>query len=266
MINFKCKLLFHCNSANYQVLNYLIHTGINKTKRVFHVRYNQFNQPIGEDLKAFNLPPNPEVTVLNGQYCRLEKLNEHHIDDLYNHFSLDDDAPNWTYLSEEPVKDKDEFKQYINNQINSQDPYFMAIINQDTNEVLGEFSLLRINPNDASIEVGHIHFSNALKQTRIATEAHYLLASYVFETLGYRRYEWKCDDLNKPSMKSAKRLGFTYEGTFRQHKIYKTRNRNTAWFSMLDSEWPHIKQQYERWLSLSNFDINGQQFERLNIQ
>ena len=230
------------------------------------MRYNQFNQPIGESLNTFNSPSNPKVSILNGQYCRLEKLSEQHIDGLYNHFSLDDDAPNWTYLSEEPIKDKEEFKQYINNQINSQDPYFMAIIDQNTNEALGELALLRINPMDASIEVGHIHFSNALKQTRIATEAHFLLASYVFEELGYRRYEWKCDDFNQASMNSAKRLGFTYEGTFRQHKIYKERNRNTAWFSMLDSEWPSIKQQYEQWLLPSNFDSNGQQYERLNIQ
>lgn len=230
------------------------------------MRYNQYNQPIGESLEAFNSLSNPKVSTLNGQYCRLEKLSVQHIDDLYNHFSLDDDVPNWTYLTEEPLKDKDQFKQYINNQINSRDPYFMAIIDQDTNEVLGELALLRINPMDASIEVGHIHFSNVLKQTRIATEAHYLLANYVFETLGYRRYEWKCDDFNQASKHSAKRLGFTYEGTFRQHKIYKKRNRNTAWFSMLDREWPSIKQQYERWLSPSNFDSKGQQYESLNIQ
>jgi RimJ/RimL family protein N-acetyltransferase len=230
------------------------------------VRYNQYNQPIGESLEAFNSLSNPKVSTLNGQYCRLEKLSVQHIDDLYNHFSLDDDVPNWTYLTEEPLKDKGQFKQYINNQINSRDPYFMAIIDQNTNEALGELALLRINPMDASIEVGHIHFSNVLKQTRIATEAHYLLANYVFETLGYRRYEWKCDDFNQASKHSAKRLGFTYEGTFRQHKIYKKRNRNTAWFSMLDREWPSIKQQYERWLSPSNFDSKGQQYESLNIQ
>lgn len=230
------------------------------------MRYNQYNQPIGESLEAFNSLSNPKVSTLNGQYCRLEKLSVQHIDDLYNHFSLDDDVPNWTYLTEEPLKDKGQFKQYINNQINSRDPYFMAIIDQNTNEALGELALLRINPMDASIEVGHIHFSNVLKQTRIATEAHYLLANYVFETLGYRRYEWKCDDFNQASKHSAKRLGFTYEGTFRQHKIYKKRNRNTAWFSMLDREWPSIKQQYERWLSPSNFDSKGQQYESLNIQ
>ncbi|MDT3959577.1 GNAT family protein [Staphylococcus kloosii] len=230
------------------------------------MRYNQFNQPIGESLEAFNLPSNPTVNILNGRYCRLEKLAVQHIDDLYNHFSLDDDVPNWTYLTEEPLKDKGQFKQYINNQINSRDPYFMAIIDQDTNEALGELALLRINPIDASIEVGHIHFSNVLKQTRIATEAHYLLANYVFEVLGYRRYEWKCDDFNQASKNSAKRLGFTYEGTFRQHKIYKKRNRNTAWFSMLNREWPSIKQQYERWLSPNNFDSKGRQYESLNIQ
>lgn len=230
------------------------------------MRYNQFNQPIGENLETFTKPSFPEVSLLNGQYCRLEKLNEQHIDDLFSHFSLEEDASNWTYLTEEQIDDKSLFKQYIEKQIKSDDPYFLAIIDQKSNKALGEFSLLRINPIDASIEVGHIHFSNILKRTRIATEAHFLLASYVFDILGYRRYEWKCDSLNNPSMNSAKRLGFTYEGIFRQHKIYKTRNRDTAWFSMLDSEWPSIKQKYEQWLAADNFDEDGNQRHSLNIQ
>lgn len=230
------------------------------------MRYNQFNQPIGANLDTFNKPSFPDVKVLEGQYCRLEKLNKQHSDDLFRHFSQEDDAQNWTYLPEEPIKEKSQFKNYIELQIQSQDPFFLAIIDQNTNETLGELSLLRINTTDASIEVGHIHFSNDLKRTRIATEAHFLLARYVFETLGYRRYEWKCDALNKPSMNSAKRLGFTYEGTFRQHKIYKERNRDTAWFSMLDSEWPSIKRKYEHWLAPNNFDGEGNQHQSLNIQ
>lgn len=229
------------------------------------MKYNQFNQPIGESLESFKEPLLPEAKVLSGQYCRLEKLNSSHIEELYKHFSFEDDVPNWTYLPQEPINDVITFKQYITNQINSEDPYFMAIIDQQSNEVLGELSLLRINPIAASIEVGHIHFSNKLKQTRIATEAHFLLAKYVFETLGYRRYEWKCDALNKPSIKSAKRLGFTYEGTFRQHIIYKARNRDTAWLSMIDNEWPVIKEKYLQWLAPDNFGANGKQYQSLNI-
>ena len=121
---------------------------------------------------------------------------------------------------------------------------------------------MRINPEQGSIEVGNIIYSKTLKKTRVATETQYLLAKYVFETLGYRRYEWKCDNLNAPSKHAAQRFGFTYEGLFRQSNICKGRNRDTAWFSLLDSEWPDVKARFEHWLELSNFD---QRDNKLNI-
>ncbi len=142
---------------------------------------------------------------------------------------------------------------------------FFAIIDKQTEQAVGIIALLRIDQSNGSIEVGHIHYANILKRTRIATEAQFLLARYVFETLGYRRYEWKCDALNKPSIKAAKRLGFKYEGVFRNHKVYKARNRDTCWLSIIDSEWPIYKQQYEKWLDEKNFDELGNQIHRLSI-
>ncbi|WP_323703722.1 GNAT family protein [Mammaliicoccus sp. Dog046] len=228
--------------------------------------YNKYNQPIGKPLTDFKQPEFPNINLLEGRYSRLEKLNESHIDDLFKHFSDNEDIPNWTYLPYNHIKDYDQFENYINAYIQSTDPYFFAIVNKASGEAVGLLSLMRINLTDASIEVGHVHYSNVLKKTRIATEVHYLLAKYVFETLGFRRYEWKCDSLNEHSRKSAQRLGFTFEGTFRQHKIYKDRNRDTSWFSMLDAEWPTIKQGYESWLMPSNFDSNGEQKSKLSLE
>ncbi|MGD8870595.1 MAG: GNAT family protein, partial [Gemmatimonadota bacterium] len=128
---------------------------------------------------------------------------------------------------------------------------------------VGVASYLRIDPAVGSIEVGHIHYSPLLQRTRAATEAMYLMARRVFDELGYRRYEWKCDDLNAPSRAAAERLGFTYEGTFRKHRIYKGRNRDTAWYSITDSEWPAIRQAMEAWLDPSNFDESAKQRTRL---
>ena len=124
---------------------------------------------------------------------------------------------------------------------------------------MGSFALMRIDPANRVIEVGSITYSDRLKRTRMATEAQLLLAQYVFETLKYRRYEWKCDSLNQPSRNAALRLGFAYEGMFRQAIVYKGRNRDTCWYSMLDSEWPRVKRRLEKWLSDENFDAQGRQ-------
>ncbi|MGX5790253.1 GNAT family N-acetyltransferase [Staphylococcus equorum] len=227
--------------------------------------YNEYNQPIGDIINDFEMPGFPDTKSLKGQYSRLEKLSTQHIDDLFNHFSVEADAPNWTYLPDEQTQDFNQFKAYINNKIKSKDPYFFSIIDNKTEEAVGILSLLRINQKNASIEVGHIHYSNVLKQSRIATEVQYLLAKYVFETLGYRRYEWKCDALNQPSIKAAKRLGFKYEGIFRNHTIYKNRSRDTCWLSMIDSEWYENKIEFEKWLNPYNFDEFGIQLTRVSM-
>ncbi len=141
---------------------------------------------------------------------------------------------------------------------------FYAIVDRRNGLAVGRAALMRIDPRNRVVEVGNIMYSPALQRTRGATEAMYLLARYVFEDLGYRRYEWKCNALNEPSQRAALRLGFSFEGIFRQHMIVKGRNRDTAWFSMLDSEWPARKREFERWLDKTNFDSQGIQKTSLN--
>ncbi|WP_436937420.1 GNAT family N-acetyltransferase [Staphylococcus xylosus] len=229
------------------------------------MEYNEFNQPIGEIVDAFQVPIFPNALSIEGRYCRLEKLKPKHGEGLYAHFGTVEDLPNWTYLPDEQPQDLEAFQVYLNKKVETKDPYFFAIIDKQTEQAVGIIALLRIDQSNGSIEVGHIHYANILKRTRIATEVQFLLARYVFETLGYRRYEWKCDALNKPSIKAAKRLGFKYEGVFRNHKVYKARNRDTCWLSIIDREWPIYKQQYEKWLDEKNFDELGNQIHRLSI-
>jgi RimJ/RimL family protein N-acetyltransferase len=146
----------------------------------------------------------------------------------------------------------------------SEDPLFFAIVDRATETAAGRATLMRIDPAHRVIEVGGIIYTPALQRSRGATEAMYLFARYIFENLGYRRYEWKCNSLNEPSRRAALRLGFTFEGIFRQHMIIKQKSRDTAWFSMLDSEWPARKREFECWLDESNFDSDGKQKTRLS--
>ena len=202
--------------------------------------------------------------MLEGKYCRLEKLASKHINPLFTHFKEQEDAPNWTYLPDAQPKSYDDFATYIKIKY-KQRIHIFAIIDQFDNDVVGILSLLRINEPNATIEVGHIHYANKMKRTRIATETHYLLAKYIFDTLGYRRYEWKCDALNEPSIKAAKRLGFKYEGLFKNHTIYKQRSRDTYWLAMLDDEWSVYKTKFENWLNEYNFDESGNQINKLSL-
>jgi RimJ/RimL family protein N-acetyltransferase len=169
----------------------------------------------------------------------------------------------WTYLSDEPFDSLEELEKAVTAKSESKDPLFFAIVDNDTLSCVGWASLMRVDPHNRVVEVGHILFSPRLQRSRAATEALYLLARHVFDDLGYRRYEWKCDNLNVPSKKAALRLGFTFEGLFRQHVIYKGRSRDTAWFSMIDAEWPVVKQAFEAWLDDANFDEHGGQLRRL---
>lgn len=170
----------------------------------------------------------------------------------------------WRYLFDGPFDEYRDFHASLEKKSASQDPLFSAILDRDSQKPLGYAALMRIEPAHRSIEVGSILYCPTLQRTRGATEAMYLLARHVFEDLGYRRYEWKCDALNEPSRRAALRLGFQFEGIFRQHMIIKGRSRDTAWFSMLDSEWPRRKRAFERWLDPSNFDANGAQIFSLS--
>jgi RimJ/RimL family protein N-acetyltransferase len=158
-----------------------------------------------------------------------------------------------------PFKDRAVFGEWLAERAVSLDPYFYALVDPSSEKVLGQFALMEIRPAMRVIEIGNVLYSPALQRTVAATEAQYLAARYVFETLAYRRYEWKCNALNAPSMRAAERFGFTYEGIFRQHMIIKGRNRDTAWYSIIDSEWPAVRAAFETWLKPENFDADGRQ-------
>ena len=211
------------------------------------------------DLSHWTPRDMPSTTPLQGRYCRLERLDRVcHGENLANVFVS---APNetWDYLPYGPFADPGAFRTWLNDISAKSDPLFHTIIDARTNQSVGLASLMRIDPVNGVIEVGHIHFGPSLKQTPAATEAIFLLMCRVFDELSYRRLEWKCDTRNVGSRNAALRLGFTYEGTFRQAVIVKGRNRDTAWFSLLDKEWPAAKQNFLRWLDPQNFDASGRQ-------
>jgi RimJ/RimL family protein N-acetyltransferase len=165
----------------------------------------------------------------------------------------------WRYLWEGPFAERSAFDVSLKAMEASEDPLYLAIVDNDTRKAVGRASYLRIEPKHRCIEVGGILFSPLLQRTPASTEAMYLMMRHAFEDLGNRRYEWKCDARNEPSRRAALRLGFTFEGIFRQHMIIKGQNRDTAWFSLLDKEWPRAKEAFEEWLAPDNFDANGEQ-------
>lgn len=224
---------------------------------------NHLGQPIGAPLPAWTPPPWPTQAAMEGRFCRLEALDpERHAGDLHAANCLDAEGRNWTYLGYGPFADVESYRAWMRATCLGQDPLFFAIVDLSDGRPAGVASYLRIAPASGSIEVGHLHFSERLKQTPAATEAMFLMMKNAFD-LGYRRYEWKCDALNAPSRAAAERLGFTYEGLFRQATVYKGRNRDTAWYSIIDSEWPRLRLAFESWLAPENFDGEGKQHKRL---
>ena len=198
----------------------------------------------------------PGPVTLNGRYGRLEKLEPRHAADLWRVFAGHDDV--WAYIGDGPFSNETEFAEFIARRAAANDPYAYAIV-EPNGRALGYLTLMEIRPEMRVIEVGNVLYSPQLQRTPLATEAQYLAARYAFETLGYRRYEWKCNALNAPSRRAALRYSFSFEGIFRQHVIVKGRNRDTAWYSMLDSEWPARKAAFERWLAPENFNAAGEQ-------
>jgi RimJ/RimL family protein N-acetyltransferase len=202
---------------------------------------------------------------MTGRWCQLDPVDvEHHADALFEAFSEDTENRIWTYLAYGPFESATALRHWIQENCLGNDPQFHAIIDQTSGKALGVASYLRINPRDGVIEVGHINYAPRLQRTRSATEAMYLMMRRVFDEMGYRRYEWKCDALNTASRQAALRLGMTFEGVFRQATIYKHRNRDTAWFSILDREWPRMKIAFEAWLKPENFTKDGKQINRLS--
>lgn len=224
---------------------------------------NEFDQPVGAevpDWRGAEFPPHAE---LSGWGCRLAPLDpERHCGSLWQAFDADSGAM-WTYLTSGPFEDEAAMLAWLQQSAAKADPQFYTIVDAASGRALGLASYLRIDPQAGSIEVGWLHFSPALQQSRLATAAMALMMGNAF-ALGYRRYEWKCNALNWPSRKAALRLGFSYEGTFRQARVDKGHNRDTAWFSVIDGEWPALRTSFERWLAEDNFDEQGRQRLRLS--
>ncbi|PCJ75221.1 MAG: GNAT family N-acetyltransferase [Rhodobacteraceae bacterium] len=201
---------------------------------------------------------------MDGRYCRLEPIDiDRHAADLFEAFSTDETGGIWTYLFTDPFETETDLRDWMAKACLGDDPLFYAIIDKGTKKAVGFATFMRIDPVMGVIEVGNINFSPLLQNTPAATEAMFLMMQRAFNELGYRRYEWKCDNLNAPSHKAAKRLGFKYEGLFRQAIMYKGRNRDTAWFSIIDSEWPVLESSFKAWLNPANFDSGGRQIKRM---
>jgi RimJ/RimL family protein N-acetyltransferase len=221
-------------------------------------------QPTGTPLPDWTARPRPPRTVMHGRFCRVEPLEPaRHADALFSANQLDRAGRNWTYLFQEPLQTLDAYHAWLKQIAPGDDPLFHAIVDATTGKAVGVATFMRIDPAHGVIEVGNINYSPLLQRTAAATEAMFLMMRRVFEELGYRRYEWKCDSLNAPSRSAAVRLGFQYEGLFRQAVVYKQRNRDTAWFSIIDAEWPRLKRAYEHWLAPTNFDARGRQIRAL---
>jgi RimJ/RimL family protein N-acetyltransferase len=219
--------------------------------------------PIGPKVPA-HTAPRPERRAIAGRFIRLEPLDpDRHGSSLWRETHGIGAAARWQYLFDEPFAEENSFHDFLARKAASTDPLFYAIIDQSSGHAVGFAALMRIDPTHRCIEVGNILYGKSLQRTPGATEAQYLLMRYVFEDLGYRRYEWKCNALNEPSRRTALRLGFAFEGIFRKHMIVRGRNRDTAWYSMLDDDWPAAKAAFERWLAPSNFDSAGVQRQTL---
>lgn len=232
---------------------------------------NAREQVVGDPVPNWTARPRPSASTLIGSCCRLERLDpDRHAAELFAANGVDRAGYDWTYLPYGPFADLEAYRRWVQQAAGSEDPRFYAIIDTDSGAsgevAVGVLSLMRAKPDAGSIEVGHILYSPLLQRRRGATEAQLLLMRYVFDELGYRRYEWKCDALNARSRAAAERLGFRYEGTFRQSQVVKGRNRDTAWFSMLDREWPHVAAAGRAWLAADNFDARGRQRSALRAR
>ena len=226
-------------------------------------RTNAHGQRIGRPVEWTPAARPDPAELLAGQGVRLEPAGPQHVDDLYAALCGADDEPIWTYLAWECPRDRDELAALVEEAVADPGRVMYAIVPVETGRAAGFCSLMRIDPAMGTIEVGGIAFGRQLQRSRAATEAMALLMRHVFDDLGYRRYEWKCDSLNAPSRRAAIRLGFIWEGRFRNAVVLKGRNRDTDWFSITDREWPRVRQALADWLDDRNFDAMGRQRVRL---
>lgn len=216
-------------------------------------------------MKHFDLPrPRPERVKLEGRYARLEPLVTSHAGHLFKACEGEDNRARFDHLFESQPQDVEEIRNWIEQVSSRDDPLFFAVIDRDTGRCEGRQALMRITPEHGTIEIGSIYWGPAIARSRVATEAAFLHLQYAFDTLGYRRFEWKCNDLNGASKRAAERFGFTFEGVFRQHLVIKGANRDTAWYSIISPEWPKLRAAFEAWLDPANFDPQGRQLRSLN--
>lgn len=224
-------------------------------------------RPVGQPVDP--LPPGskPDLRPLHGQWVWMEPVSAaKHARALYDSFAESDpDGEVWTYLGYGPWKDFEQFEAWVKDRESSRDPWFYAFIRRADCKACGMGSFMRCDAANGVIEIGHIWMSPELQRTREASEAIFLMIRHCFDDLGVRRLEWKCDSLNAPSRRAAERFGFTFEGIFRQHFIVKGRNRDTAWFAMLDKDWPRVRKGFEAWLTPDNFDQKGRQKAKLQV-
>jgi RimJ/RimL family protein N-acetyltransferase len=218
-------------------------------------------EPIGAPVPDWTPPPAPTRMVLEGRYCRLEPLTLEHAPALYEALAADREGRTWTYMPNGPFDSAEAYRDWVWGAAQGSDPLHYAIVVDG--RPLGTASYLRIAPSAGTIEVGYITYSPSLQRTRAATETMYLMMGWAFDA-GYRRYEWKCNALNGPSRRAAQRLGLSYEGVFRQAVVVKSRNRDSAWYAAIDSEWPAIRTAMETWLEPANFDADGVQRQSLS--
>jgi len=225
---------------------------------------NDLGQPIGLPVQDWKPAEFPAREPMEGRFCRLEPLEPvKHAASLCAANALDTGGRMWTYLPYGPFDTQDDYVAWLEEMCGKSDPLFYAIVDKPAAGAVGVASYLRIDPRAGSIEVGHLGYSPLLQRTPAATEGMFLMMEKAF-SLGYRRYEWKCNALNVPSRTAAQRLGFSFEGVFRQANVVKGRNRDTAWYSIMDHEWPALKETFLRWLDPMNFDEQGRQRVRLS--
>jgi RimJ/RimL family protein N-acetyltransferase len=221
---------------------------------------NEFGLPVGAPVQGWTERPYPTPTPIVGRYCRVEKLDpERHAADLFAAYAEAPDGRDWSYLAVPRFEEPAAYADYARAIAAKPDPLHHAIVDLATGNAVGTAALMRIDLANGVMEVGWITYSPRLQRTAAGTEAQYLLMRRAFDELGYRRYEWKCDSLNAPSRRAAERYGFRFEGIFRQATVYKGRNRDTAWYSILDKEWPRLRAAFEAWLAPENFDAAGRQ-------
>lgn len=225
---------------------------------------NEFDQQIGDAVEWVTRPAIEPVTLV-GEHCRLEPWSHAHLDALYDAAVRQSPASNWTYLRTPSLDEATGLAEWMDS-LAAETATVPLVICRPDGTALGTASYLRLDAANGSAEVGAIAYSAALQRTTAATEAMFLMMRHVFDDLGYRRYEWKCDSLNEPSRRAAARLGFTYEGIFRNSMVYYGRNRDTAWFSITDAEWPRVRAGFEAWLSPENFDSDGNQIAPLDTR